>query len=313
MFTEPEILIISNKFDFSTDLITNKLRELNVPYLRLNRDELGEYSIDFDPFLPSLVIGIAGLSYKITNNNLRSIYYRAPTFLRDIFQNDLPEEEQLYRTQWSAFVRSLIVFENANWVNNPVDTYKAEMKPYQLYYAKKIGFKVPTTIISNYTGNQINTTKIAIKSIDTAILSQNEDEAFVYTTILNSRDIIETQYSSPFFMQEGLVPKIDIRITVIGSTIIPIKIINDDGIDEDWRKFKGEIKYEIFVLPNDIHKFCLELAKGLKLSFCAIDMIETENGFFFIEVNPTGEWAWLQKNTGYEFDTKIANLLCEKN
>ena len=313
MFLEPEVLIISNKFDFSTDFITTKLREFNIDYLRLNKDELGEYNIVLDPFTPSLLVCIEDRQYKISEKRLRSIYYRAPTFLRDIFQNDLPEEEQLYRTQWAAFVRSLIVFENIRWVNNPVDTYKAEMKPYQLFYARKIGFEVPETFIVNDTINQIEAPRIAIKSIDTAILSQGDNEAFVYTTILDNKDLNNEHYSSPFIMQKGLVPKIDIRITVIGNDIIPIRIISEHGIDDDWRKFKGEIKYEIFILPKEIEMYCLEFARGLNLLFCAIDMIENDNGFHFIEVNPTGEWAWLQKNTGYEFDTKIAKLLSSEN
>lgn len=308
MYIEPEVLIISNKFDFSTDLITNKLREFNINYLRLNRDELGEYKIQFDPFIPCLIAEIDNTIYRITEEKLISLYYRAPTFLRDIFQNDLSEEEQLYRTQWAAFVRSLVVFENINWVNNPIATYKAEMKPYQLFYAKKIGFKVPDTLIANHTYNINNTSnKIAIKSIDTAILSSGDSEAFIYTTILN--EIPHEKYDSPFFIQQGLVPKVDIRITVVDGVIVPVKIKSKEGIDIDWRKYKGDIIYEIFDLPDEIKGYCIELANGLDLKFCAIDMVEYLGEYYFIEVNPTGEWAWLQKNTGYEFDALISKAL----
>lgn len=54
MRSTPKILIISNKYDFSTDLITARLHSQNESYLRLNRDQLGEYKINFDPVAPSL-------------------------------------------------------------------------------------------------------------------------------------------------------------------------------------------------------------------------------------------------------------------
>lgn len=312
MLIKPEILIISNKFDFSCDFITNKLKEFNVKYLRLNRDELGEYKIELNPYTPCLTAEIDDVKYIVSPTKLKSIYYRAPTFLRDIFQNDLPEEEQLYRTQWTAFVRSLIVFENIKWVNDPVATYKAEIKPFQLYYAKKVGFNVPETLISNYTApGIIRADKVAIKSIDTAIISKKNTEAFIYTTIVENAELKQSKFSSPFFIQTGLIPKIDIRVTVIDNLIIAIKIDSLEGIKEDWRKYKGKINYTIFTLPDAVQKCCLKLARGLNLNFCAIDLIEYKEAFYFIEVNPTGEWSWLQKNTGYEFDTKICQSLIQ--
>jgi hypothetical protein len=57
MVIEPTVLIISNKFDFSTDFITVKLNKLKVEYLRLNRDELHDYEIELNPVIPALKVG----------------------------------------------------------------------------------------------------------------------------------------------------------------------------------------------------------------------------------------------------------------
>ena len=62
---------------------------------------------------------------------------------------ELSVSEQLERNQWSAFLRNLIIFKNANWINNPVCTYRAENKLYQLCIAKESGLLVPTTYVSN--------------------------------------------------------------------------------------------------------------------------------------------------------------------
>ena len=304
----PEILLISNRFDFSTDFIAAELNKQNIEFIRINRDDLKDYVIKFDPTIPELVGEYKGYSFTISTIYLKSIYYRAPTFLRDIFQESITEEEQLIRTQWTAFVRSLCIFENIKWFNNPTDIYKAEIKPYQLYLAKKLGFKIPKTIISNKTID-IGFENQAIKSIDTAIVSKRDEEGFVYTEIYNKGELKEETYSSPFFIQQGLIPKIDIRVTVIKNDVIAVKITGNKIIDEDWRRYKNELKYTIFELPEEINNLCVSYVKELNLNFGAIDLIFHNNEYYFIEINPTGEWSWLQQNTGYNFDKIIVNSL----
>lgn len=304
----PKVLLISNKFDFATDFIAVELFRQKVSYLRINRDELKNYRISFDPIKPEIIGRYKNSSFTLSCDHLRSIYYRAPTFLRDIFQESLSEEEQLIRTQWAAFVRSLCVFENVKWLNNPVDIYKAEIKPYQLYLANNLGFKVPKTIISNEVLD-IGCEFIAIKSIDTAIVSKNDEEGFVYTNIYQRNEVKKAKYSSPFFNQQGLVPKVDIRVTVIEDSVVAIKIYGENRIDEDWRKYKNELKYSVFDLPKKIKDLCARYVKELNLKFGALDLIFFDTEYYFIEINPTGEWSWLQQATGFKFDNLIVNSL----
>ena len=71
-------LIVSSTFDYSTDLICYGLEKSNKKYL--------------------------------ISDDLKAVYFRAPVFLRTTKNYTL--KEQLYRSQWSAFVRNLIIFEN---------------------------------------------------------------------------------------------------------------------------------------------------------------------------------------------------------
>lgn len=306
----PAILIVSNRYDFSTDFICIELNKQDLSYWRMNRDELDEYTVDFDPVNCILIATYKDILIEITSSTLKSIYYRAPTFLRDIYQDAVPEEDQLKRTQWIAFVRSLLVFEKVNWVNNPVDTYQAEIKAFQLYKANQIGFKVPETKITNKMFVPPYT-MIAVKSIDTAILNLEDEEGFIYTEIYDKSEIVESHFGSPFFVQEGLVPKVDIRVTVAGDEVIAAKIVSDQdcGVDIDWRRFKDKLNYQIISLPKDVEKKCLQLVRELNLSFGGIDLVLYKNVYYFIEINPTGEWSWLQQSTGFRYDKVIVKAL----
>ncbi|MCC8199662.1 MAG: hypothetical protein LIP06_14145 [Tannerellaceae bacterium] len=307
----PDILIVSNLHDFSTDLVCAELNSLQTNYLRINRDEFKTYKIAFNPIKAELTVEIKNVTFKINSTKLKSIYYRAPTFLREVFVSEITEEEQLERTQWAAFIRSLVVFENATWFNNPSYIYKAEIKSYQLYTASNIGFNVPETVVTNYITPTDYHQKVAIKSIDTALVSNKEEEGFVYTNIYSVEELENAHYTSPFFIQEALIPKVDIRVTVIKNTVIGIDIRGDKLLEEDWRKYKYNLNYNIISLPTDIELKCIQLLEKLNLNFGAIDLVLMDNQYYFIEINPTGEWSWLQQNTGYKFDTLIAKSLIE--
>lgn len=201
----PRVLIISNRYDFSSDFISVELNRQKIPYLRINRDELKDYTIEFNPIIPIIKDRFKDIEFTISNDNLKSVYYRAPTFLRDIFQDNISDEEQLIRSQWTAFVRSICVFENINQSNNPVDIYKAEIKPYQLFIANKIGFKVPETLISNET-KKIDSKYIEIKSIDTAIINLDENEGF---GIRIEDNVVIQEQGEPFNLMKNILIEVD--------------------------------------------------------------------------------------------------------
>lgn len=308
IMTEPECLIISNKFDFSTDLITDLLHKKGVRYLRLNRDQFSEYEIKLDPAGATMTVKIVGIEYSLSESTLKSVYYRAPTFLREIFSKQFTPDQQLSITQWAAFIRALSVFENANWVNYPSHTYKAEIKALQLKYAKAVGFNVPESEITNVT-TKGNGSLIAVKSIDSAIVFTDGKEAFVYTRIFRDDQLDDNTFDAPMFIQEALVPKMDIRVTVVGENLVAIGILGEAGIAGDWRTYEHNIKYEVVTLPVDIKEKCFHFMKLFNLKFGGIDLILHNDKYYFIEINPTGEWSWLQKNTGVGIDEMIVKEL----
>lgn len=311
----PEVLIISNLRDYSTDHISFLLNKKGVSYLRLNRDQFSDSKISFIPASQKIFGETNDFCFEITSRSLRAIYFRAPVFLRDNYQPNLSLNKQLSRSQWEAFVRGLTVFDNVLWVNHPQATYKAEIKPFQLYMAKKIGFDVPNTFITNKIDykNFKKGEKIAIKTLDPVILRINGREGFIYTNIVSRDELLKADISSaPIILQEALIPKIDIRVTVIGNVVFAVDIKkNDKGINKDWRLEKGNVRYKKMKLPSGIINRCLTLVDKLDLKFGAIDLVFHKGKYYFLEINPTGEWAWLMENAELRIDKAITRLLLE--
>lgn len=304
-------LVVSSTIDYSSDLICYELERRGKNYLRINRDHFAEYEILHSLDADCLNIKMDDSTYKITSDTLRSVYFRAPVFLRTGKTYSL--QEQLYRSQWSAFIRNLITFDKAKWVNHPVATYQAENKLYQLKCAKRFGLAVPTT----YTGNSLpaditRECTYIVKSLDTALFYDNGQEMFTYSTMVTGQELLNAEIkSAPVVIQECLHNKTDLRITVIGDELFAVSITkNGRKIEGDWRQSdKDDLTYDRIDLPPKIHQQILDLMRFLGLEFGGIDFALVDGTYYFIEVNPTGEWGWLASASYLPIDKAIVNSL----
>jgi len=308
-----DVLIVSSIYDFSTDLVVQELESRGVNYFRLNKEYFTTYRSTIDIENGFLEILVDGKSYKVTSET-KSIYYRQPVFLRNTPGNSLSIDEQLSRSQWMGFLRSLVIFDQAAWLNRPEATYLAETKAYQLVIAKDIGFNIPITLIGNDANKfQQFEQKIIVKSLDTILLRESNDCLFTYSTIKKASELNDQNIASaPLTVQEYVTEKTDIRVTVIGDKISAVIITYEGiGIEEDWRTVdRNSVEYTEIELPKEIERYCFELLRRLKLNFGAIDLLLSNGEFVFVEINPTGEWGWLV-NSERRFDVDIATWLIE--
>lgn len=292
------VLILSSMYDFSTDLVVQRLENNGDNFIRLNKEQLSDYEIFLDPI--NTILRVKGEYVDVETSNVKSVWFRQPVFLRNTPGRSIDINEQLSLSQWNAFLRGLMVFDKAYWMNWPQATYAAESKPYQLMIAKKIGFSVPQTIISNSLGfEKLPSTKFIIKSMDTVLLKENDDCYFTYTSKANPADFtLDKTKQAPITFQEYIEDKLDIRVTIVGSKVYAVAIkSNGNAISDDWRTLKKEdLEYIDIELPVRIKKLCIEYVKLLGLNYGAIDFIKTKDEYIFIEINPTGEWGWLSND-----------------
>ncbi len=182
---KPQVLILASRYDLTCDFVVAQLRTRSVPYLRLNTEDLSDSIVCLDPVGRHLVIKQSGGSYYITPDHLRSVFFRRPVFLRDYGDDHRSPEDRFSRLHWMAFVRNLMLFEEACWINNPATTYKAEHKAVQLSLAATLGFAVPETRVTNAPSPQslgALSGQVAIKGLDTVLLRDQGHEMFGFTT-----------------------------------------------------------------------------------------------------------------------------------
>lgn len=310
------ILILASKYDLSCDYIVAKLRDLNHSYIRINSEDLPSFKFTLDPVSRKLQIKGLGSTEEYTSVTIKSIYYRRPVFLREYGYTQDYSLNKFQQLHWAVLIRNLMVYDECFWMNHPQSTYLAEHKGIQLFYAAKVGFDVPKTLFTNslssLSSDMIADNNIVVKGIDTVLYKEEEFETFGFTHFVDVRELTEHNLKLvPATLQQPIKNKIDIRVTVIGDTVLAasIKSKEGNGVPKDWREHKENIEYHKYELPYVVKSKCVDLARQFNLVFGSIDLLFSEGKYYFLEINPTGEWAWLVDSAKLPIDTAIAKCL----
>ncbi len=313
----PSVLILASRGDFTCDYVVSQLMMLGVPYLRLNVEDLPALKLSMYP----TDLGVEGelddmeFAFSIRSESLRSVLFRRPIYLRESEGISRPPIEQLTRTQWSTFVRSFMVFDDCRWMNHPSATFQAENKAVQLAAASQVGLRVPHTIITNSKDVIAREFKsapaVVVKGLDTVLVREGDLESFGYTQFTTVGELLDAEISSaPVIVQEALRNKLDLRVTVVGTQLFCASIMEDrQPIQGDWRRSKDRASFMSCDLPCEIGEKCVQLAQAMGLAFGAIDLAVDGGDFYFLEINPTGEWAWLVDQAGLPIDRAVAEYL----
>jgi len=202
-----------------------------------------------------------------------------------------------------------MVFEGAKWVNHPVWTFAGECKPLQLATAAALGFGVPRTVVANVLPAEWATmSRLAVKALDTFLLRHEGSDLFFYTRALSPAELQGGNIREmPVIIQEFLAEKRDVRVTIVGDLCFFAR--TETSVDGDWRTQKDRTKFVPFEGGSDISERCRALLKRFRLRYAAIDLVQVRDEFVFLEMNPTGEWGWLDDAFDGRIGLAIANEL----
>ena len=313
----PQVLLLASRYDLTCDFVVARLRQRSISYLRLNTEDFSSSSVELDPVRRILIVERNSHRYVVTSQYLRSVLFRRPVFLRDYGEDSRSPIERFSQIQWMAFVRNLMIFREALWVNDPTATYKAEHKAVQLSVAASEGFSVPETRVTNsphpyLLGEAYD--NVAVKGLDTVLLRAGGYEMFGFTTFESTQKLEpEAWRSAPATVQAALTNKLDIRVTVVGDRVFAAAItVGGKPIRDDWRVHKSSVQFNRFDLPVEIAERCSAVVRELGLVFGAIDLALCDNEYYFLEINPTGEWAWLVGSAGLPIDEAIVESLSQE-
>ncbi len=298
------LLILTSDTDFTADFLIVELFKRQLPYFRLNAEELATagYSFSLDDRVVRKEISVEP---KVLNlDDITSVWYRRaihPSVLARVS----PEERIFVAGELRHLAMGLVLNPKIHWVN-PIDRVSvAEHKLYQLQIARDLGLRVPRTLVSSNTEKLRDFTAsngggTICKPIFHGLFANNKARYSVYTrrVIPESFDV-DSGVDCPVFLQEEIPRVADVRVTFIGDRCFVADIKGDTPV-VDWRDPEVPVRYTKSSLAPDIEGRCRAMLQELGLIYGAFDFVRTPgDDLVFLEVNPTGEWAWLEDQLGF--------------
>jgi hypothetical protein len=78
----------------------------------------------------------------------------------------------------------------------------------------------------------------------------------------------------------------------------------------DWRTDYTALKYAVVTLPHRLEKAFLAYLEHFDLSFGCFDLcLDRDGRYYWIELNPNGQWGWLEDEAGIPLTAAFADLL----
>lgn len=99
----------------------------------------------------------------------------------------------------------------------------------------------------------------------------------------------------------------DVRVLVVGRRLFAVRIDSDLL---DWRKGYSALAYSVVDLPDQIGRSLLAYLEHYALVSGSFDLaVDAAGEYWWLELNPNGQWGWLEEKTGLGMAAAFADLL----
>jgi MvdD family ATP-grasp ribosomal peptide maturase len=321
------ILIITHSRDNECiSMVSNAIEERSHKVFRFNTDFFPtEVKLDIYYHQGREKIILASEQGEVDLNQVSALWYRRIRIGKRIPRSMDSQLRSASVEESRRTIQGMIASIRAFQLDPLPNRRRAENKQLQLQVAQEIGLEVPRTLTTN---NPKTLRKFAqeceggmiTKMLSSFAVYENGEEKVVFTTPVKPEDLDELDglRYCPMTFQENIPKALELRVTVVGKQLFAAAIDSQSnrGARQDWRRRGREMinDWQTYNLPEDVAEKLLALMANLGLNYGATDIILTpDNRYVFLEVNPVGEFFWLERRPGLPISGAIANLLIEQS
>ncbi|KAB8152709.1 hypothetical protein EZY14_012875 [Kordia sp. TARA_039_SRF] len=324
-----EVVIISERLDKSTDLVIEWLTTFGCNVQRINYEDANDYHVSF--FVEN---GFVQLESKITEkivliSNMTVVWHR---------RGYIPFRPKSYRKTHHIMIEGFLENDIGNAIKGIdlilqhtakyyIGSWFKEKETYKilnLHLAKKAGFKIPKTIVTN-----CKTELQAFKDEYENIISKGLDRMILFTTnefsagkgtFMVTQEMIDTlpSHFEPTLFQNCIYKLYEVRIFIFDTHLFSMAIFSYPFEGKTRVDVREDIKERPnrcipYILPKTIDEQIRKFMKFVDMKTGSIDLIVgTDQEYYFLEVNPMGQFDWVSGLCNYNIEYTIANLLTQK-
>ncbi len=204
------------------------------------------------------------------------------------------------------------------WVSPPRAIETSMMKTWQLPAARAAGLVIPQTLVTSDPDearafvDRVGLGRVICKAFSATLENWRE------TRMIGQAEyaLLDQVSVAPVIFQEFVPAEVDLRITVVGEEIFVAEVHSQElDYPLDFRLFletgRG-VRMTPGSVPGEVEDGLLRLLKSVGLRYGAIDLRRTPDGrHVFLEVNPAGQWLFVEEVTGQPITDAMARLLTD--
>jgi hypothetical protein len=273
---------------------------------------LGGLSFQLDELGPLMLRG------ALNSPQLRSVWYRRAKPAQE-FAKVRACDQGFLQDQWLFFQRNLDQLgpslSPALWINSPMAARFGENKLHQLEIARRCGFTVPATLVSNdpehIAAFRKRYPQVIYKTFSPHTwlqqASSSEENpstarAFVaHARMLDSSMEIDPRSLAlcPGIFQAFVHKKTDLRVTVIGERQFVMQLNSSSGVAfVDWRSHAEDADFQaqIAQISASTREHIQALMRTLNIVYGCVDLVLDHNQqVHFLEVNQGGQFLFAER------------------
>lgn len=315
---EPTVLVVSTAVDESTTAVIGELRRLGAAVVRFDTERF--------PFQAELTASLSttrSLEWGdgLPSPNIASVWYRRVRVAERPAEMNAGVYDFCLRESRSTLLGMLLA-SGGRFMSPPAAVWAAENKIFQLETARRLGIPIPQTVVTN---NPLAVReafsrfdgKMVIKPARSGFVDFGTEQHAIFTNRFLEEHLerVEAARLCPAIYQEFVDKACDVRVTIVGrrTFVAEIDSQSDPEAAIDWRHTANpNLPHRPATLPAELEKRILALLDSLDLTFGAVDLVRAKDGSYkFLEINPNGQWLWLEDHLGFQISRAIAKWLAE--
>ena len=290
------LLLITSSGDATADLLISKFTK---PVFRFNLDIFDEYKFILDPFHWE-IISPSGLTVD-SHSATRCVWWKAFMSLSD---------EDLYLRSEVRYVANEIY----SWfghkgliIGNAPSTDEALGKVRQASIASRY-FLIPEQFVvwgSGFKDRFSDEKTWVAKSLSSQPTSTGH--ALFTTEVI----VHELDPKYPWFIQQKIISKQDITVLVVNRQYFAFSRDRTKSEVLDWRMeiFHESAPWVYVSLSARDQDNLNKMLDEMQIFWGRIDFLETTDGLVFLEINPNGQWGFLDIEDKFGIQSAVANFL----
>lgn len=306
------VVVLTQEGDSTADMVVKALESRGAPVFRADMADFPK-SLTLKGFFDGAWRGsLSGLGGSLALESIRAVYFRRPTAFT--FPEGMTDAELRFATREARWgVGGLLMSLPCLWLNHPSRVADAEFKPFQLAAAAACGLEVPRTVLTNdpMAAEEIVAhlrAELIYKPLGPPSVVDGAQLSMVYARAVEADVVADRRVALTVHQFQQRVDKTrDVRATVVGDQVFAVSLYSDEL---DWRSDYSGVRYETTSLPAPVEAALLALLRRLGLLFAAADFVVTpDDQYYFVDLNPAGEWGWIEQETGLPIAAAVAELL----